>query len=203
MGVPKGLRNPTPTGPHTAVWMASLLLILLAAYIFSSSTFHIPGIFNFLGLQWNFTFTHTISWVTLLGAATGICMAWIAEVLNLKGLRGGMNRQDVSRGPEGWWPNWQIFYFCIRFISSTKKEVTQFKENFYAWETMLSTWKTMFLLQSPRFHKWNLDPPSFTNETQTSLFSPSFGWFHIHKIRAWLLRTCYLFLTFHKQIPSG
>jgi hypothetical protein len=96
-----------------------------------------------------------------------------------------------------------IFLFLHQLISSTKWEVIQCKESFYAWETMPSTWKTTFLLQSPRFHKQNLDPPSFTNEAQTSLFSPSFAWFHIHKTGAWLLSTCHLFLTFHKQIPPG
>jgi hypothetical protein len=68
---------------------------------------------------------------------------------------------------------------------------------------MPCTLKTMSSLQTPWFHKWNLDSPSFTNETQTSLFSLSFTWFHIHKTQTWLLRTCHLFPTFHKQIPSG
>jgi hypothetical protein len=61
----------------------------------------------------------------------------------------------------------------------------------------------MFLLQSPRLHKRNSDSPSFNDCTQTPLFSSSFTWFHIHKSRDWLPRACSLFLTFHKQIPSG
>jgi hypothetical protein len=66
-------------------------------------------------------------------------VAGIAEVLFLKGLRKGMNSQDTNREDQKLMTNWQIFYFCIRLISSTKQEVIQCKENFYAWETMPST----------------------------------------------------------------
>jgi hypothetical protein len=69
-----------------------------------------------------------------------ICIhAGITEVLDPKGLRKGMNRQDTNERTRRLMTNWQIFYFCIRLISSTKQEVIQCKENFYAWETMPST----------------------------------------------------------------
>jgi hypothetical protein len=92
-------------------------------------------------------------------------------------------REWQDTWPEGWWPNWKIFIFASGFLSCIKQEFIQCKKNFYSWETMSSTWERIFLLQSPRLHKQNSDPPSINDDTQTSLFSPSFPWFHIHKTR--------------------
>jgi hypothetical protein len=85
--------------------------------------------------------------------------------------------------------NWRIFYFCIRLISSTEKEVSQCKENFYAWETCPLPEK-----QSPHFKL-----PGFINKTLTLLVSPSFTY---TKPGPGCQGHVTLFLTFHKQIRS-
>jgi hypothetical protein len=58
--------------------------------------------------------------------------ARIAEVLDPKGLRKAMNRRDTNRENQKADEQLANFYFCIRLISSTKQEVLQCKENFYA-----------------------------------------------------------------------
>jgi hypothetical protein len=49
----------------------------------------------------------------------------ITEVLDLKGLRKGMNRQDINQEDQKADDQLQIFYFCIRLIIRTKQEVIQ------------------------------------------------------------------------------
>jgi hypothetical protein len=49
-----------------------------------------------------------------------VFVAGIAEVLDLKGLRKGMNRQDINREDQKADDQVVFFYFCIRLISSTK-----------------------------------------------------------------------------------
>jgi hypothetical protein len=82
-------------------------------------------------------------------------IAVIAEVLDPKGLRKRMNRQDTNREDQKADDQLANFNFCIRLISSTTQEVLQSRKNFYAWETM--PW-----LQPPWFHKQNPDLPSLT-----------------------------------------
>jgi hypothetical protein len=69
-----------------------------------------------------------------LGPCLGVPPAGIAEVLDLKGLREGMNRWDtqkdslrkgmtehISRQPEGWWPTGKILFFSASFIQKRKR----------------------------------------------------------------------------------
>jgi hypothetical protein len=79
----------------------------------------------------------------------------IAEILDLKGLRKGMNSQDTNQEDQKADDQMANFYFCLRLISSLKQDLIQSKKNTYAWETMP-------LLQPLWFHKQGTVLPNFT-----------------------------------------
>jgi hypothetical protein len=66
-------------------------------------------------------------------------LAVIAEVLDPKGLRKGMNRQDTNREDQKIDDQLANFLYLHQAYKHTKQEVIQCKKNFYAWEIMPST----------------------------------------------------------------